>query len=93
MYVISGEKVTDEEIKNFEDEISEVIKLQGGEKDFDKKLADNIISDTIILEWIDYCLVLKSVGYSDNEMFNIINAIFDRNYIEKPIEGNFEQSD
>ena len=52
----------------------------------DKKLADNIISDTIILEWIDYCLVLKSVGYNNNEMFNIINAIFDRNYVEKPIE-------
>lgn len=61
--------------------------------DIDKKLADNIISDTIILEWIDYCLVLKSVGYSDNEMFNIINVIFDRNYIEKPTEDNFEQSD
>lgn len=54
--------------------------------DIDKKLATNIVSDTIILEWIDYCLVLKSVGYSNNEMFNIINAIFDRNYIEKPIE-------
>lgn len=54
--------------------------------DIDKKLATNIISDTIILEWINYCLVLKSVGYNNNEMFNIINAIFDRNYIEKPLD-------
>lgn len=35
-----GITLTDDEIQSFENEISEVIKLQGGEKDFDKKLAD-----------------------------------------------------
>lgn len=34
-----GITLTDEEMKSFENEISELIKLQGGEKDFDKKLA------------------------------------------------------
>lgn len=43
-------------------------------KDFDSM----VILDIIILEWIIYCIVLSSIGYSDSNIFNIINSIFNR---------------
>lgn len=49
----------------------------------DKELKDNYICDTIILEWIDYCMVFKSLGYRNDEIFNIINAIFNRKFKER----------
>lgn len=53
--------------------------------DIDKEMKDNIISDTIILEWINYCMVFKTVGYSNDEIYNLINSIFKRNCEERKV--------
>ncbi|MCL2325633.1 MAG: hypothetical protein FWC40_03945 [Proteobacteria bacterium] len=36
--------------------------------------------DYLTTEWLNYCIVLREIGYSENEIFNIINAIFSRGF-------------
>lgn len=77
--------------KNSYKEIADALQYQRNayaHGDIDKELTENYICDTIILEWIDYCMVFKSSGYSNNEIFNIINAIFDRRFIERKGDEN-----
>ena len=45
----------------------------------DKDLDANIVLDTIILEWVNYTMVFKNIGYSEKEIQKIINKIFNRN--------------
>jgi len=35
--------------------------------------------EIIILEWINYCITLRIVGYTDEQIFKIINVVFERN--------------
>lgn len=56
----------------------------------DKEMNDNMVSDTIILEWLNYCMVFKSLDYSEDEIFNIINQIFGRRFTDKTIEDATE---
>ena len=51
--------------------------------DIDNELKGEFILDTIILEWLDYCIVLKTVGYENDEIFNIINIIFHRRFMDR----------
>ncbi len=51
--------------------------------DIDKEMKGEFILDTIILEWLNYCIVLKTVGYDNDEIFNIINIIFDRKFTDR----------
>jgi len=51
-----------------------------------EKIDDRLVLDIVILEWLNYCMVLKSAGYRENEIFNIINRIFERNASDKAIE-------
>ena len=53
--------------------------------DIDKEMKENIISDTIILEWLNYCMVFKKLEYTDDEIYNLINSIFRRNAVERNI--------
>ena len=70
-------------------------RLQSQRNDFahgniDKEMNDNMVSDTIILEWLNYCMVFKSIGYSEDETFNIINQIFNRGFTDKTINDPTE---
>lgn len=49
----------------------------------DKEMDDNIILDTIFIEWLNYCMVFKALGYSNAQTFNIINHIFNRRFIDQ----------
>jgi hypothetical protein len=51
--------------------------------DMSKEFDSMVILDIIILEWVNYGIVLKSVGYNDDDIFNIINSIFSRHFMEK----------
>lgn len=51
----------------------------------DKEMTEHIVSNTIILMWLNCAMVLKQVGYNRDEIFNIINAIFDRHFKERKI--------
>ena len=44
----------------------------------DKELDDMIVLDINILEWVNYCIVLKYLGYDDESIFLIIKSIFNR---------------
>ena len=46
-------------------------------------MKPNIITDTVILEWLNYCMVLKMAGFNETEIFNIINVVFQRNHEER----------
>ncbi len=77
--------------KNTYKEIAEDLQYQRNayaHGDIDKELKENYICDTIILEWLDYCMVFKSLGYSNDEIFNIINAIFNRRFRERKGDQN-----
>jgi hypothetical protein len=37
----------------------------------------------IIIEWLNHSLILRYVGYSTDEIYNIINFIFNRNFVPK----------
>ena len=51
--------------------------------DIDNEMNGEFILDTIVLEWLDYCIVLKTVGYDNDEIFNIINYIFHRRFMDR----------
>lgn len=59
--------------------------------DIDKEMKENIISDTIIMEWLNYCMVFKKIGYTDDEIFNLINSIFRMNGVERKIDDTDNQ--
>lgn len=46
----------------------------------DRKLKENIVLDVIILEWLNYCMLFKQVGYDREDIFNAINQIFTRGF-------------
>lgn len=50
-----------------------------------KEFDDMVILDVIILEWVNYCIVLDFVGYTCDEIFNIINSVFSRNFKNREI--------
>lgn len=54
--------------------------------DIDKDLKENIVLDVVTLEWLNYCLVLKQVGYDEVDIFNIINQVFQRNFKKRKKE-------
>lgn len=54
--------------------------------DIDNKIKGQFILDTIILEWLNYCIILKTAGYTHDEIFNIINTIFHQSFINREIE-------
>jgi len=58
-----------------------------------EEVDDRLSLDVIILERLTYGMVLKSAGYRDNEIFNIINHIFERNFSDKAIENPPEIAD
>lgn len=45
----------------------------------DKEFDADAILNIVILEWVNYAMVLKKLGYSDIEIRNLINKIFKRN--------------
>ncbi len=47
----------------------------------DKDINTNVILDIIILEWVNYAMILKKLGYKDEEIIEIIKVIFNRNVI------------
>lgn len=49
----------------------------------DKEMDDNIVLDTIFIEWLNYCMVFKVLGYSNIQTFNIINHIFNRRFVNR----------
>ncbi len=55
--------------------------------DIDKELKGDFISDTIILEWLIYCIVLKTAEYTHDEIFNIVNTIFVRRFEDRETES------
>ena len=52
----------------------------------DRELDEMMILDIIVLEWLVYCIVLGKIGFTDVEIFNIINAVFRRNFVPKQPE-------
>lgn len=56
----------------------------------DRKLKENIILDVIILEWLNYCMLFKYIGYDEIDIFNAINQIFTRGFMDKTKEVNPE---
>lgn len=46
----------------------------------DKEMNMDVILDIIILEWVNYAMILKKVGYSDDNIKKLINVIFNRNF-------------
>lgn len=55
--------------------------------DIDKELKGDFISDTIILEWLIYCIVLKTAEYTHDEIFNIVNIIFVGRFEDRETES------
>ena len=51
-----------------------------------REMKDDIILDVIILEWINYCMLFKQMGYGDVDIFNAINQIFNRGFIDRKPE-------
>ena len=47
----------------------------------DKDIDTNVVLDIIILEWVNYAMILKKLGYSDEEVIQLINIIFNKNMI------------
>ncbi|MCG4775106.1 hypothetical protein L0O83_18640, partial [Lawsonibacter sp. DFI.5.51] len=39
----------------------------------DKEMNMDVILDIIILEWVNYAMILKKVGYSDDNIKKLIN--------------------
>lgn len=58
--------------------------------DIERDLKDNIILDVIILEWLNYCMLFKQVGYDEVDIFNAINQIFTRGFVDKKKEADTE---
>ena len=52
----------------------------------DREMKDDIILDVIILEWINYCMLFKQMGYGDVDIFNAINQIFNRGFVDRKPE-------
>lgn len=50
---------------------------------FAKECNYNALFDLMIIEWLNYSLLLRYIGYSDDEIFNIINCIFNRGFVPK----------
>ena len=46
-------------------------------------IGDDFILQTIILEWLNHCMIFKMAGYSKDEIFELINVIFERHCIRK----------
>ena len=44
--------------------------------DIEKEIYSGITTDFKVLQYLSYCIVLRHVGYSDDEIFNIIIAVF-----------------
>lgn len=45
----------------------------------DKTFNTDVILDIVTLEWANYAMVFKKLGYEDIEIRDLINCIFDRN--------------
>ena len=56
----------------------------------DRELKENIVLDVIILEWLNYCMLFKHIGYDEIDIFNAINQIFTRGFMDKTKEVNPE---
>lgn len=55
----------------------------------DREVELEIILDTIVLEWVTYSMVLKELGYTNNQIQRIINKVFERR-IDIPEKENME---
>lgn len=55
----------------------------------EKELKGEFILDTIILEWLNYCVVLKTAGFNGDEIFNILNMIFHRKFVDRKVEKDY----
>jgi len=49
----------------------------------DRELRENIVLDVIILEWLNYCMLFKYLGYDELDIFNAINQIFTRGFMDR----------
>lgn len=58
--------------------------------EIDRELRDDIILDVIILEWLNYCMLFKQVGYDEVDIFNAINQIFNRGFMDRKREAEAE---
>ena len=45
----------------------------------DREFDTDVVLDIIILEWVNHAMVLKKFGYTENEIRDLINVIFNRN--------------
>ena len=55
----------------------------------DKELNPDVIIDIIVLEWVNYSMVFKNIGYTDHQIKMLINGIFHLNFYI-PDEENAE---
>lgn len=53
----------------------------------DKELNPDVILDIIVLEWVNYSMVFKTIGYTNNQISRLINGIFHLNF-DIPDEEN-----
>ena len=45
----------------------------------DKELNTDVILDILVLEWVNYSMVFKMIGYTDMQIAKLINGIFHLN--------------
>lgn len=53
----------------------------------DRKMKENIVLDVIVLEWLNYCMLFKQIGYDEVDITNAINQIFTRGFRDKEKES------
>lgn len=52
----------------------------------DRKMKENIVLDVIVLEWLNYCMLFKQIGYDKVDITNAISQIFTRGFRDKEKE-------
>ena len=83
IYALNNMSLNEKKVYN---EIAEDLEYQRNayaHGNIDREMKPNIITDTVILEWLNYCMVLKMAGFNETEIFNIINVVFQRNHEER----------
>lgn len=83
IYALNNMSLDEKKVYN---EIAEDLEYQRNayaHGNIDREMKPNIITDTVILEWLNYCMVLKMAGFNETEIFNIINVVFQRNHKER----------
>lgn len=83
IYALNNMSLDEKKVYN---EIAEDLEYQRNayaHGNIDREMKPNIITDIVILEWLNYCMVLKMAGFNETEIFNIINVVFQRNHEER----------